>query len=129
WGRVGPAPEGTLAGAPDSLCVRLLGGGAPQEGRHRPRASHHPEAVHFRGTGPECDRGALAGGSRPTRGGYWHGLTPRVKTLRTRFPFTTVAVVLSIIALLAALIGHVNLIQWPLDLFDRIEHNEIDDIV
>ena len=36
---------------------------------------------------------------------------------------------LSIVALLAALIGHVNLIQWPLDLFDRIEHNEIDDIV
>jgi hypothetical protein len=37
--------------------------------------------------------------------------------------------VLSIVALLAALIGHVNLIQWPLDFLDRIEHSEIDDII
>jgi hypothetical protein len=52
-----------------------------------------------------------------------------MKTPRLQFPFTAVAAVLAIIALLAALIGHVNLIQWPLDFLDRIEHNEIDDIV
>ena len=52
-----------------------------------------------------------------------------MKTPRLQSPFTTLAVVLSIIALLAALIGHINLIQWPLDFLDRIEHNEIDDVI
>ena len=52
-----------------------------------------------------------------------------MKSPRLQFPVTTVAVGFSIIALLAALTGHVNLIRWPLDFLDRIEHNEIDDIV
>jgi hypothetical protein len=52
-----------------------------------------------------------------------------MKTLRFQFPVTAAAVVLAIIVLLAALIGHINLIQWPVDLVDRIERQEIDDVV
>jgi hypothetical protein len=52
-----------------------------------------------------------------------------MKTLKLQFPFTAAAVVLAMVVLLAALIGHINLIQWPVDLLDRIERQEIDDVV
>lgn len=52
-----------------------------------------------------------------------------MKIERFRFPFTSVAVVLVVIVLMAALIGDVNIIEAPLGLLDRIEQHEIDDIL
>ena len=52
-----------------------------------------------------------------------------MRTQKLQFPFTAIAVVLAILVLLAALIGHVNLIQWPAAFLDRMERQEIDDVV
>lgn len=52
-----------------------------------------------------------------------------MKMQTLRFPFTSVAVVLALTVLSAALIGDVNLIGTTFGLLDRIEQHEIDDIV
>jgi SNF family Na+-dependent transporter len=49
--------------------------------------------------------------------------------LLLRFPFTFAAVIFAIIVVLAALIGHVNVIEIPIAVMDRIERDEIDEFV
>jgi hypothetical protein len=49
--------------------------------------------------------------------------------LLLRFPFTIAAVIFTIIVVLAALIGHVNVIQIPLSVMNRFEQSAIDDVV
>jgi hypothetical protein len=51
-----------------------------------------------------------------------------VKSLRW-FPFTYLAVVLAVVVVSAALIGHINLIEMPTSILNRIEQSEVDDIV
>jgi hypothetical protein len=50
-------------------------------------------------------------------------------TMKWRFPWTLAALTVAAAALSAALVGHVNLIEWPVDLVARIEHDEVDEIV
>lgn len=46
-----------------------------------------------------------------------------------RFPFTTAALVVATLVLAAALVGHVNLIEIPLDMLARTEHRELNSIL
>jgi hypothetical protein len=46
-----------------------------------------------------------------------------------RFPLTFAAVVFAVTVVAAALIGHVNVIQVPLLIMNRIEQSAIDDVV
>jgi hypothetical protein len=57
-------------------------------------------------------------------------IQPRAMTNKLfRFPFTSAAVVFAVIAVSAALIGHINLIEIVVSIISRIEQHAVDEVV
>ena len=52
-----------------------------------------------------------------------------IKNKLVRFPFTFVAILFAVTVVAAALIGHVNVVEFPIAVMNRIERDEVDDIV